>query len=42
MIDPIQTEGPKIIAWLAHPVPLWAVGVAFLVGAVVDALRALA
>lgn len=42
MFDPIQTQGPKVIAWFAHPVPLWALGVAFLMGAFVDALRVLA
>ena len=26
------------VAWYAHPVPLWALGVAFLVGAVVAAM----
>lgn len=38
MTDPIQTEGPKIVAWFAHQVPLWALGVAFLVGALVARL----
>jgi hypothetical protein len=38
MADPIQTEGPKIVAWFAHRVPLWALGVAFLVGAVASRL----
>jgi hypothetical protein len=38
----VNAEAPKVAAWFAHPVPLWALGVAFVGGAFVDALRALA
>jgi len=38
----VDAEAPKVAAWFVHPVPLWALGVAFLGGAFVDALRAFA
>ncbi len=31
----VQDAGPKAVSFLSRPVPLWAVGVAFLVGALV-------
>jgi len=38
----VNAEAPKAVAWFVHPVPLWTIGVAFLAGTLLDALRTLA
>ncbi len=45
MLDPLKTandaaqaEGPKILGFFAHPVPLWALVVALLAGALLGRL----
>ncbi len=34
----LQKDGPLLIAWFKHPVPVWALLVAFLVGALLGRL----
>jgi hypothetical protein len=33
-----QSEAPQVVAWFAHPVPVWALLPAFLVGALLSRL----
>ena len=36
--DAVQAEGPKVLGLFARPVPLWALGVALLAGALLARL----
>jgi hypothetical protein len=38
MNDQFQKEASAAVAWFKHPVPLWAIGIAFLAGAVASHL----
>ncbi len=38
MNDQIQKEAAAAVAWFRHPVPLWTIGLAFLVGALAGCL----
>jgi hypothetical protein len=31
--ETVQAEGPKVVAWFTRPVPIWVVGVASMVAA---------
>jgi hypothetical protein len=36
----VQAQGPKVLAWFAHPVPVWVAGLGFLLGCVVARIAA--